>query len=370
MSRVPFLQPTFPPAPEIAADYEEILQRGVFSNGGPMDTALVEAVERWIGRGVHACTVSSGTAGLELAVAATFDPAKRFALVPTFTFAAGPLALARAGFEPLFVDADEGTWQPSTATGAALLESRHADVAGILVGPTFGVADPSIDEWESLGERFGLPVVIDSAAGFGATHASGERLGARGTCEVFSMHATKMLAVGEGGLVTSRDAALVEEIARRRNFGFDDDRRSVCIGTNAKLPELAAAIGIRQLRALGDRVERRRDVVARYRTALEPVGAVFQTGSELAAPAFVSLVLPTPVSRSRALALLAQDEVESRDYYNPPVHLHPVFADLAPQPLPTAEDLSSRTLALPMADSLGPDVIRRAARAVEVAIHG
>ncbi|MGI8899780.1 MAG: DegT/DnrJ/EryC1/StrS family aminotransferase [Nocardioides sp.] len=313
MTHVPFLQPTFPSAADVGADYAAILARGIFSNGGPLDASLVEAVEAWVGNGVHACTVSSGTAGLELAITATFDRSKPWGLVPAFTFAAGPMAVSPSGFQPMFLDADPDTWQPSLRHGLEILTHRRGEVGGILIGPTFGVADPAIDDWEAMADRFGLPLVFDSAAGFGGTHVSGEPLGSRGTCEVFSMHATKTLAVGEGGLITSRDTALIDAIVSQRNFGFDTARRSVRVGTNAKLTELAAAIGIRQMRVLELRVVKRRSVLEQYRCLLEPLGATFQPGVTSAAPPFVSALAPSASARRRALNLLELADVECRD---------------------------------------------------------
>ena len=371
MNPVRFLNPTFPPAGEIAADYAAIVERGVFSNGGPVERELLTAVQNWVGGDVTACTVSSCTAGIELAVRATFHPDRQLAIVPSFTFAAGPLVLRSCGYTPVFVDIDPADWQPQLTDAEKLLAEHDGKVAGILLTATFGVANPEIAAWEKLARQHSVPLVLDSAAGFGAMHRDGQPMGAHGTCEVFSMHATKTLAAGEGGLITSRDSDLIERLHAMKNFGFDKDRQCVVLGTNAKLPELTSAIALRQLANLPERLRLRREVVARYEAALQPLGVRFQPGVERSAPAFVSTVLPTPDTRDAVASALQSGGVECRDYYNPPVHAQPFFAgSLQCGELAATANLASRVLSLPMADQLGADVILGIAGLIEQALSG
>ena len=112
MRSIPFLRPTFPPTEQIAEDYEGIVASGTYANGGPKERDLRAAIAAWIGRGVTVSLTSSGTPALQLAGAACFLQARRFVLVPSFTFPAGPLAIRRCGYEPLFIDVDPATWQP------------------------------------------------------------------------------------------------------------------------------------------------------------------------------------------------------------------------------------------------------------------
>jgi dTDP-4-amino-4,6-dideoxygalactose transaminase len=358
---VPFLAPTVPPVEALVADYQAIVASGIFSNGGRMDRELVAAVEAWVGGGTFATTMCNATAGIELAVRLTFLERPR-ALVPAFTFAAGPLTLTSAGYKPEFIDIEASSWQPSLEHARELLERVPGKYAGILLASTFGVANERVGEWEALAAEYQLPLVIDSAAGFGAEYASGERLGARGTCEVFSIHATKMVGAGEGGLVTSRDPDLIAGLNQAKNFGFGSERAAVRWGTNAKLPELTAALALRQLDVLPERLRARRAVQAEYEIALRPLGITFQPGALRAAPAFASALMPSADSRDAAMLALSDQLIESRMYYNPPVHRHPFFADPATsRVLETTDDLSARIISLPMADELGSDVFERVA---------
>lgn len=358
---VPFLSPTVPPVEDLVADYRAIIASGVFSNGGRMDRDLVAAVEAWVGGGVFATAVCNCTVGIELAVRATFLERPR-AIVPAFTFAAGPLALVSAGYTPDFIDVDVDTWQPSLDHARDILERSASEHAGVLLPATFGVANEQVAEWEELAAAHGLPLVIDSAAGLGAEYESGVRLGARGTCEIFSIHATKMVAAGEGGLVTSRDPDLIARLNQAKNFGFGPGRATVRWGTNAKLPELTAALALRQLEALPGRLCARREVQATYEQMLGPLGLRFQPGALHSAPAFVSALMPTERSRDEAIRALSDELIESRMYYNPPVHRHPYFAELAPAgALASTDELCSRIISLPISDGLSIGVVSRIA---------
>jgi dTDP-4-amino-4,6-dideoxygalactose transaminase len=360
---VRFIHPSFPSVEEVAEDYGRILERGMFSNGGPEERELVRSVERWVGRGTSACAVSSATAGLDLAVRVTFRAERRSALVASFTFAAGPLTLVRAGFDPVFMDIDHETWQPSWRQAAEWLERHHDDCAGILLTSTYGIPSVDVGQWERLAEKHAIPLVLDSAAGFGAHEPDGTAAGSRGSCEVFSMHATKTLAAGEGGLVVSRSRELVSRVERLRNFGFDDSRQVTGAGTNAKLDELTSAIARRQLGALTERVRARREVVSGYRAQLEPMGFEFPPGLERSAPAFVPCLLPSTELRDRMRKTLAAVDVETRDYYNPPIHRQSYFsgsrrcAELA-----VTDEIAGRVLSLPISDHWdGADTTRIAA---------
>jgi dTDP-4-amino-4,6-dideoxygalactose transaminase len=291
-------------------------------------------------------------------------------VVPSFTFAAGPLAIRRRGLQPRFIDIDPVTWQPSLADAEVALAADNG-VGGILLSNSFGVANAEIGAWEDLAHRHGIPLILDSAAGLGSTYPWHEPLGGRGSCEVFSFHATKTLAVGEGGALASRDLDVIAAVDRLKNFGFDGSHQAITAGTNGKLTELAAAIGLRQMEALPDRLRRRRAVFDAYISRLQPLGLEFQPGAERSALAFVSALLPSRAQRDALVAALDGVGVECRMYYKPPVHRHPVFAGLEGiRPLVGTEDLCSRIISLPMADGLDADAVARIGSTAEAILRG
>ena len=372
-SEIPFIRPSFPAPEELAADFKSIADANWYTNFGPMERRFSAALADYVGQGVAAVTCSSGTVGLMAAIHAVLGPGNgsRFLLLPSFTFVATAQAAQWCGYRPLFCDLDAVSLQPSLEDASRLAQERPGEVAGLLLCNTFGVGNPRIAEWETFAESHGLPLLIDSAAGFGSSYPSGERVGARGACEVFSFHATKPLAVGEGGAVLSRSPRVAEAVREFQNFGFSDGRDSLRIGLNGKLSELHAAIGLRQLGSLDPRVASRRRVLAHYGRSLASAGLEFQVNAERSSVCFASAVCRSPEHKDAVLRSLAAYGVQARDYYNPPVHAQAVYAQSpdawASSRLSTTLDVCARIVSLPVHDFMSEDDVARVVSAISVA---
>jgi len=346
---VPFIRPVFPPSEEIARDYSDIVASGWFSNFGPVERKLSGLISGFISPETFATTAANATLGLIGAVDKVFGQAKpgQRILMPSFTFAAGAQALDWNGYQPLFVDIDAVTFQPSL-DHARILVARYPNVSGILFCNTFGIGDERIDEWIAAANEWGLPIVIDSAAGFGSEYADGSFVGTRGDCEVFSFHATKPFAIGEGGAVVSRSETLIESVAAFENFGFTGSRRATGRGLNAKLSELDAAIGCRQFQTFGDVLEGRQAVAKKYELAIEGTSARIVPGLSRSSVCFATVIIENESDRQRTIAALDDARVEFRDYYNPPVHQHPRFEAFVDEDLPVTNAASHSVLSLPV----------------------
>jgi dTDP-4-amino-4,6-dideoxygalactose transaminase len=365
MRRIPFLTPRLPDPSVVAQDYREIFESGVFTNSGPFEGRFASELARWIGRDVGVAVTANASVGIQLACRTLFHRDRRLVPVASFTAPAAPLALMWSGFEPVLLDIEPETWQPDLRMAERFLRTEAGKVAGILLTNTFGTANAAIDAWETLAAEHGVPLVIDSAAGFASEYSWGEPLGSRGDCEIFSFHATKTMAIGEGGAVVSRSHGFIREMNQLKNFGFDDDRTSRGVGQNGKLPELASAMGIRQLEVFKDRLTKRHEVLRRYIAQLEPLGCEFQTDGELGVPAFVSAALPSRQLREELGRKLDEVEVGWRSYFNPPIHGHPTFAELKRAgDLVVTEELCGRIISLPLDDGLSSDDVARVAGAV------
>lgn len=360
MFDVPFIRPVFPPSGVIARDVTEIVESNWFTNFGPKEREFAGRVASFIGRDMHAATFCNATVALVAALSVTLGDARaasggrrRLVLVPSFTFAAGPQSIQAVGREPLFCDVDEGTLQPSLSDAAEAMASRHHEIDGILLCNSFGIGNAEIGEWEALADQYGIPLVVDSAAGFGSHYPGGEAVGSRGTCEVFSFHATKPFAIGEGGAIVSRDEGLIEAARSFSNFGFAD-AGAVRWGLNGKLQEINAAIGLRQMERFGDALSARRRIQSRYADvfALLP-GARTVAHAELSSVCFATIVLSNEATRNAIVRQARASGVEARIYYAPPVHLQPRFLEADRHgPLPHTVDVSRRTIALPVFEDL------------------
>lgn len=361
-SDVPFIRPQFPPAADIATDYERIRASNQFTNFGPLEREFCERISDYVGGGVHTVTFANATLGLMAALAGVLGRGggTRGVLVPSFTFAAGPAALEWNGYHPVFIDVETSGLQPSMASAQSALDRYGDAIAGVLLCNSFGIGNVEIDAWLAWAGERGLPMVIDSAAGFGSQYADGSRVGSAGPAEVFSFHATKPFGVGEGGAVVTTDDELARRLMAFQNFGFGEAREAETLGLNAKLPELTAAIGLRRFTGFENALDDRRGVLAAYVAMLEPLGFVFPRNIERSAVCFASVLVPSGADRDLAIAALHADGVGARHYYAPAVHRHPHFAGARCAPsLEQTESAERRILSLPVHDDMDSQVVLR-----------
>lgn len=355
---VPFIRPSFPPSNEVARDLDAIVKSNWFTNYGPKEVEFSRALEEYLGQDLRVTTSANGTVALLIAVQCAFGRGDRsqYVLTPSFTFVAVPQAAIWNGYRPRFIDIDPLTWQASPNAARAVIESDRDNIAGVLLPNALGVGSPDIDEWERLAAEWDLPLVIDSAAGFGSRYEDGSYLGGRGTCEIFSFHATKPFTIGEGGALSSRDPDFVQQARKCQNFGFSESRLCDLLGVNGKLSELSASIGLRQLAGLENRIAERQRVATRYRDELDSLGFVFQPNAEASSCVCFTMCCLSPEQKTAVLLNLERCGVQARDYYNPPLHQHPYFAGgnafTRAESLSVTEDVCSRVISLPIYDRM------------------
>jgi dTDP-4-amino-4,6-dideoxygalactose transaminase len=354
---VRFLTPEFPPPEAIESYFERSRGASWFSNFGPCHELLVERLESYLGTDVRCVPVANCTLGLMLAlraVAGTPDGERREVVLPSFTFPASIEAILWAGFEPVFVDVERASWQLAPEALGDALRARQGRVAAVMACATFGTPPPRVlrEAWEGLCGQAGVGLVVDSAAGFGAVSEDDPDgpLAGQGDAEVFSFHATKPFAIGEGGLVTTRDPELATRVRELANFGLVDGIVREHVGLNAKLSEWHAAAALAVLDGYPGVLERRRAYAARLRRRLEPLGYVFQEGCARSPWQFVPTLAPSPEARDAALSGGGEAGIELRSYFDPPLTEMPAFSRFAVAGgLEATEWLAARSVSLPMA---------------------
>jgi dTDP-4-amino-4,6-dideoxygalactose transaminase len=368
-----YQRPELPPLNEVARYYALAEEARFYSNGGPCYERLASRLADSIGD-VSCIPVGNCTLGLIAAIRGLCGaPAGRRKLiaVPSFTFTATACAIRWAGFEPLFVDIEPDSWQLAPDALAEALARYDGRVAGVMGCSTFGTAAPTAvrDRWRRLCADAGTPLLIDSAAGFGGLDEGGLPLGAQGDTEVFSFHATKPFAIGEGGAVVTSDPDLAERITRLINFGIDPDTRtSVTVGLNAKMSELHAATGLAMLDRFPDALDRRRATARQLQALFSSKPLTYQVGSESSTWQVFQLLMPTAQSRQRTVTLASAHNIEVRTSFDPPLHRHPAFegAEIAGD-LPVTDHVAARALSLPMANTMGPRQRVRLGRLMDAA---
>lgn len=352
-----FQAPQIPRAREVEAYFAMAEQSRRYSNHGPCHSLLVDRLERYLGPGVSCVPVANATLGLMVALRAMTGASsmEREVLMPSFTFAATVDAVLWAGLKPVFLDVEPRSWHLDPGALEAALDARAGRVGAVLAASTFGTppAVSHLSAWQRSAGGARVPLLVDSAAGFGALDERGKRLGSQGDAEVFSFHATKPFAIGEGGLVTTTDGVLARRILRLTNFGFAHGVVDEDIGLNAKLAEWPAATALAVLDGYDAVLAARRASSEYMLDALAPYGYVRQVGSEHAAWQFVPVLAPSPEVRAAALEEGRRRGIQLRSYFSIPLHSMPAFASsVVAGDLDHTEDLAARVLSLPMANDL------------------
>ncbi len=356
--KFPFLKPSPPRLSALQEKLKEIEDSSTFTNFGPQNSRFEAAATRELFGGTgHCLTVANATLGLMVAIRrATFrrGTKKRFAIMPSFTFAATGHAADWCGLEPLFCDVDPETWLPAPEHQRSLLDRYGDDVAVVVPYATFGNS-LDLDWYERLGQEYGVAVVVDAAASLGSKTAQNRQFGRGSTIPiVYSMHATKTFATAEGGLIHSTDIDAIKDMRLMCNFGFGEPRAATMPGLNAKLTEVGALLASERLAGLEAIVRRRSELAVFYIERLKGLGFQRLT-SPVVAMQFMPALLPRDAApaRERLIAALRTAGVELRSYFSPSLHMQPFFAPVrALEPLPVTEDLSARILSFPLYDAM------------------
>jgi perosamine synthetase len=358
-------------APVLGAEEEarvlEVMRSGRLSLG-PVLTEFEDSFAAWLGA-AHASAVSSGTAGLHLALRAVGVSDGDEVVTSPFSFVASANAVVYERARPVFADIDPVTLNLDPAAAAAAVTPRTTAILPVHI---FGypAALPAF-------ERLGLPIVEDACEALGAVHGDGTPVGARGHPAAFGFYANKQLTTGEGGMVTMSDAAVKEQIDSERNQGrtpdmgwLDHDR----LGFNYRLSDLACALGVAQLRRLDAMLAARAEVADLYRQGLQGV-----EGLQLPCPDadgdrrgwFVYVLqLPRGVDRDDTIRALARRGVQSKPYL-PAIHLMTFYRERfghRPGEFPVCEDVAERSLALPFFPAMTEDQVASVAEDLRVVL--
>ncbi len=317
----------------------------------------------------HASAVSSGTAGLHLALRAAGVSDGDEVVTSPFSFVASANAVLYERARPVFADIDPVTLNLDPDAAAAAVTPRTAALLPVHI---FGYpADlPAF-------ERFGLPIVEDACEALGAAHADGIPVGARGHPSAFGFYPNKQLTTGEGGMVTTGDAAVKARIDSERNQGrapdmgwLDHDR----LGFNYRLSDVACAIGLGQLERLDERLAARAAVADLYRSALAGVEdlelpCVDQGGNRRGWFVFV-VQLPHGFARDDTIRALGERGIQSKPYL-PAIHLMSFYRERFGHregEFPVCENVAARSIALPFFPTMTEAQVTRVVQALRAVL--
>ncbi len=349
----------------------EVLRSGQLSLG-PRVLEFERLFAEFVGS-PFACAVSSGTAGLHLALRAVGVSEGDEVITSPFSFVASANVALYERARPVFADIDPVTLNLDPQAAAAAVTQRTRAILPVHI---FGYPADMV-ALEGIAARHGLGIVEDACEALGGVHADGTAVGGRGNLAVFGFYANKQLTTGEGGMVALGEQDLKARIDSERNQGrapdmgwLDHDR----LGFNYRLSDIACAVGIAQLQRLAGMLSARTRVAGLYRQALADI-----EGLELPCEDhdgerrgwFVFVVqLPRGVDRDTTVRALAEQGIQSKPYL-PAIHLMSFYRERFGHregEFPVCEDVAMRSLALPFFPALSEGQIGRVAAALGAAL--
>lgn len=362
-NKIHIVRPVLPEFNELTAGVTEMLDTGMVTKGKHLES-FERAISQHLGV-KHAIGVSSCTLGLMLTYRGLGLSGD--VVVPSFTFMATVSSLVWAGLRPVFADVDTGTTNLDPDAAEAAITPQTTAIAAV---HNFG--NPAdIAGLQAVADRHGLKLIFDAAHGFGALY-QGRPVGSQGDAQVYSLSPTKLLITGEGGIVATGDDRLADFIRKGREYGNDGNYDSEFPGMNARMPEFNALMGLNSLQVLESAAESRNAYASMFQELLGRLpGIGFQTirsGDRCSYKDFSITVDEENFGLSRdALAqALAAENIDTRKYYDPPVHRQSAYGHYYDgRPLPNTDWLAKNSLSFPIWSKMDSEVLERICTAVE-----
>ncbi|NYZ62829.1 DegT/DnrJ/EryC1/StrS family aminotransferase [Luteimonas deserti] len=345
---------------------EAILDNQWLTNNGPMVQEFERRIAGYLGV-KHCIAMCNGTIALEIAIRALGLEGE--VIVPSWTFVATAHALYWQGITPIFADIDPATHNLDPAAVRRMITPRTSGIIGVHL---WGRAAP-VDELQAIADEHGLKLMFDAAHAFGSTYRR-RSIGSFGACEVFSFHATKAFNTMEGGAVTTNDDELAEAMRLMRNFGFKGYDNVIHPGTNGKMIEVCAAMGLANLDALDAVLDANHRNHQEYRRALAEIPGITlleYDPAERNSHHYVVLEIDEafPVGRDLIIAALHAENILARKYFWPGCHGMQPYRGLFPHAgllLPNTIAAAERVIVLPAGAAVSAAEVQAACDVVRV----
>ncbi len=362
--KIPLVRPALGDTDALAHRHARILESGMLTNG-PTVRELEETVAERLGV-PHVVGVASCTSGLMLVLQAI--GARGPVVLPSFTFAASAHAVVWAGGTPVFAEVAEDSLTLDVDDAAAALEELGGQAVAMTATHVYGTPCRT-EALQELADRAGIPLVYDAAHGLGSVR-QGTPIGGFGVAEVFSLSPTKVVVAGEGGLVATHDEEVARAMRLGRDYGNPGNYDCQFAGLNARMSEVHAATALHSLSLLDEALVRRHELVRLFWSELGEVagvrGPVMEAG-DVSTYKDLTVVVDESVTGISASALgraLAAEGIDSRHYYDPPIHRQRAYAHLDHRPLPVTEGLARSVISPALWSHMSDHQVRGIARAV------
>lgn len=336
-----------PPFEEYCQEIQELWDSRWLTNMGAKHRQLQEKLAVYLDA-PNMDLLTNGHLSLELSLQALELEGE--VITTPFTFASTTQAIVRSGLTPVFCDIDPVTYTMDTSKLEHLITGRTCAILPVHV---YGNVC-AVEKIEEIAANHGLKVLYDAAHAFGVRYR-GRGIGRFGDLSCFSFHATKVFHTIEGGAACFRDEALGVRLARLKDFGINGPEAVDEIGANGKMNEFCAAMGLCNLRHIGEEIEKRRRVAERFRTRLEGVAGIqlnpIQPEVETNYAYFPAVFDPETfgADRDQVSAALEAQGVKPRKYFYPLTSAFSCYGGrFDPAETPAALRISRQVLTLPL----------------------
>ncbi len=337
---IPVTKPFLPPQQVYQHYLDGIWKRNWLTNMGPLASDLELRLKDTL-KVNYLLFVTNGTVALQMAIKAL--DLKGEIITTPFSFVATTSAIVWEHCTPVFVDIDEHSLN---IDADKIEEAITPNTTAILATHVYG--NPcDVEKIEAIAKKHQLKVIYDAAHAFGV-EVNGKSIFEYGDISTCSLHATKLYHSVEGGLVVTKDAALLKRLAYMRNFGFDGPESFADLGINGKNSEYHAAMGLANLKYLEMIHNKRKELTARYDEKLKNLKArrpIWHAASENNF-AYYPLVFDSEALMLQCVELLKLNEIFTRRYFYP--SLATSLPYVKPQDLPVTGDIAQRVLCLPL----------------------
>ena len=295
-------------------------------------------------------------------------------IIPSFTFVATAHALQWVGIEPVFCDVDPDTHNIDPRK----IESLITDKTTAIIGVHLWGRGCDVEALEDIAKRYKLKLLFDAAHAFGCSHQQ-KMIGNFGDVEVFSFNATKFCNSFEGGAIVTNNSELADKIRYMKNFGFSDYDCVDFIGTNGKMSEVSAAMGLTSLESIEDFINTNRENYHQYLQELSNIPGVNLISYDKAEKCNYQYVIVeidesiTRINRDIIHQILWAENILTRRYFYPGCHqMKPLRSRIADMGLmlTNTRRLASRVLALPTGTAIGAKEISNICQIIRLAATG
>ncbi len=362
---IPIVKPTLLDWDAVINEFREAWESGQVTTGR-FTRLFEEEVEKKL-QVPNAVMFQSCTAGLMLVIKALELEGE--IIMPAFTWTATAHAARWNGLTPVFADIRPGTY---TLDPEKVVAAITPNTIAIMPVNVFG-CPPDYEAFTSIGEKYNLPVLYDSAQGLGSKYLDSSGYwrysGNFGKAEVFSMSPTKVISAMEGGLITTQDADLAKKLRQLRDYGKTPDGEDIAwLGLSARVPEINAIVGRHNLAHMDELMARRQEIITRYRQAIDDLkGVKYQEIPEnrRSSGNYFTLFIDqeqAKYGRDEVFQRLKKQGIQGKKYFYPALHMQQVYKDLG-RPyrgkLPITEKAAMQGLALPLFSQMMHDDIER-----------